>query len=185
MVVGLSPTRGSQFSWKMTASGELCCVALPFCCVVMLPCLSQHLLNWLFMYVTHIHTHQTVLGELCCAVLCCIALPFSASLKVIILHTHTHTHTPDQCMCIWRTTLQGMLVYNQWLNYWGTTWRVCWWWGTLTNHSHHISPHASLSILSCSSSSPSTSTTCSSIGGAVATACFNCVIWNQETLKHS
>ena len=38
-VVGFSPTRGSFFLWKITALGELCCVALSFCCVV-LPCLS-------------------------------------------------------------------------------------------------------------------------------------------------
>ena len=31
---------------KMTVSGELFCVALPFCCAaVVLPCLSQHLLK--------------------------------------------------------------------------------------------------------------------------------------------
>ena len=29
----------------MTVSGELCCVALPFCCVVVLPCLSKHFLE--------------------------------------------------------------------------------------------------------------------------------------------
>ena len=33
--MGLSPTRGSRFFFeKMTVSGELCCVALFFCCVV-------------------------------------------------------------------------------------------------------------------------------------------------------
>ena len=40
MVVGSNPTRGSQFFFeKMTVLGELCCVALPFCCfvVVVLP----------------------------------------------------------------------------------------------------------------------------------------------------
>ena len=31
---------------KMTVSGELCCVALPFCCLLLLlPCLSQHLFD--------------------------------------------------------------------------------------------------------------------------------------------
>ena len=35
MVVGLSPTR--IFLSKMTVSGKLCCVAMPFCCVVALP----------------------------------------------------------------------------------------------------------------------------------------------------
>ena len=35
MVVGSSPTRGSQFFFKKNdCLGELCCVALPFCCVV-------------------------------------------------------------------------------------------------------------------------------------------------------
>ena len=44
------------FLWKMTVSGKLCCVALPFCCVVVvaLP-FFQHLLDWLFMH-THTHT---------------------------------------------------------------------------------------------------------------------------------
>ena len=35
MVVGLSPTRDSQFFLKMTVLGELCCIALLFCCVVL------------------------------------------------------------------------------------------------------------------------------------------------------
>ena len=33
--LGSNLTQGSQFFYeKMTVSGELCCVALPFCCVV-------------------------------------------------------------------------------------------------------------------------------------------------------
>ena len=35
----------------MTISGELCCVALPFRCLLLLPCLSQHLFDWSFMHV--------------------------------------------------------------------------------------------------------------------------------------
>ena len=65
MIVGSSPTRGSQFF--LTVSGEFCCVALPFCCVVV------------------------------------VALPFSASLKVIVhtcmctvLHACIHVHA---CTC--------------------------------------------------------------------------------------
>ena len=51
MVVGSSPTRGSQFSLKNDCFG---CVALPFCCVVV------------------------------------VALPFSASLEVIVdVYVHT------------------------------------------------------------------------------------------------
>ena len=52
MVVGSSPTQGSQFFFeKMTVSGELCCVALPFCCLLLLlPCLSQHLL-YMYIYI--------------------------------------------------------------------------------------------------------------------------------------
>ena len=45
-----SHARQPIFLWKMTVSGELCCVALPFCCLLLLlPCLSQHLFVWLFM----------------------------------------------------------------------------------------------------------------------------------------
>ena len=46
-----SHPRQPIFLWKMTVLGELCCVALPFCCLLLLlPCLSQHLFDWLFMH---------------------------------------------------------------------------------------------------------------------------------------
>ena len=45
-----SHPRQPIFLWKMTVSGVLCCVALSFCCLLLLlPCLSQHLFDWLFM----------------------------------------------------------------------------------------------------------------------------------------
>ena len=34
MVVGLSPTQGSQFFFEKIVLGKLRCVALPFCCAV-------------------------------------------------------------------------------------------------------------------------------------------------------
>ena len=46
-----SHPRQPIFLWKMTVSGKLCCFALPFCCLLLLPCLSQHLFDWLFMYM--------------------------------------------------------------------------------------------------------------------------------------
>ena len=45
-----SHLRQSIFLCKMTVSGELCCIALPFCCVVV-ALLSQHLFKWLFMQI--------------------------------------------------------------------------------------------------------------------------------------
>ena len=39
------PPEEANFSLKMTVPGELRCVALPFCCVVVVALLSQHLLD--------------------------------------------------------------------------------------------------------------------------------------------
>ena len=44
-----------MFLWKVTALGELCGVALSFCCVA-LPCLSKHLMEWLCTCM-HVHIH--------------------------------------------------------------------------------------------------------------------------------
>ena len=45
------------FLWKMTLSGKLCWVVLPFCCVVVLPCLSVVLcclLKWFLYIIIHV-----------------------------------------------------------------------------------------------------------------------------------
>ena len=49
MVVGLSSTRGSQFF--ITVAGELCCVALPFCFVVVVALPFSASLEGLFMHL--------------------------------------------------------------------------------------------------------------------------------------
>ena len=57
MLVGSSPTRGSLFSLKNNCFGlgELCCVALSFCCVV-LPCLVFLGISWM-VKVMYVHVH--------------------------------------------------------------------------------------------------------------------------------
>ena len=48
MVVG--PHEVANFSLKnMTVSGELCCVALPFCCVIV--ALIVHVLTCIYIYI--------------------------------------------------------------------------------------------------------------------------------------
>ena len=55
MVVGSSPTRGSQFFFE---KGKLCCVALPFCCVVVALHFSASL-----GVIVHVHALHTF----CCS----------------------------------------------------------------------------------------------------------------------
>ena len=43
------------FAYKMTVSGELCCVALPFCCVVVVALPFSASLEGLFIYIGRLH----------------------------------------------------------------------------------------------------------------------------------
>ena len=65
-----SHPRQPIFLWKMTVSGDLCCIALPFCCVVVALPFSSSLGEYMYVYIV-LDTQQK---EIC---------------WYILVHTHT------------------------------------------------------------------------------------------------